>query len=126
MYRILFETGSFGAHRAGELRAVKRQHRWSRKRAVEPTHQKGLACVACRNNVTSWTIQVRDIDGAYHQIGMGIIDTTWLLETNQAVICRAKESMNAWVTSDEQCLPAKVARHSGARDWCRRPTSEGR
>lgn len=82
--------------------------------------------MACRNNVTSWTIQVRDTDGAYHQIGMAILDTTWLPETDQAVIYRVKESMGAWVTSDEQWLFAKVTRPSEARDWCRRPTSEGR
>ena len=74
-------------------------------------------CVACRNNVTSWTIQAWDPDGACHQIGMVIIDTTRVPETGQAVIHKAKESLKAWASSDEKWVLAKVTRPSGARDW---------
>lgn len=121
-YWILCETGRFGARRADELRAVRWQHRWSRKCAAEPTPRGGLACVACRSNVTSRTIQPRDSDGACQPDRDGLEGhhrhhLVSSQKKGQAFIRTAEQSTNAWVNSDEQWLLAKVTRAPGARDW---------
>lgn len=80
LVRIRSNVGRFGARRAGDLRAVRWQHR-----VVE-----GLRCWAGapeRTGVCALSEQCNladdprrgNSDGAYHQIGMVIIVTTWIL-----------------------------------------------